>query len=50
MQDKIDRGEIPGVPNTASWELRKARERIREVGNGVDILRRANGMLESSPH
>ncbi len=28
-QDKINQGEIPGVPITASRELRKARKRIR---------------------
>jgi len=30
-QDKIDRGEIPGVPLAESREMRKARKRIRET-------------------
>ena len=47
-QDKIDRGEIPGVPLAESRELRKARKRIRELENGVEILRRAHDMLGSS--
>ena len=32
-QDKIDRGEIPGVPLAESREMRKARKRIRELEN-----------------
>jgi len=48
MQDKIDRGEIPGVPIAESRELRKARKRIRELENEVEILRRAHDMLGSS--
>ena len=39
-QDKIDRGEIPGVPLAESREMRKARKRIRELENEVAILRR----------
>jgi len=47
-QEKIDRGELPGVPIAESWELRKARKRIRELENEVEILRRAHDMLGSS--
>ncbi len=47
-QDKIDRGEIPGVPLAESREMRKARKRIRELENEVEILSRANLMLGSS--
>ena len=47
-QDKIDRGEIPGVPLAESQEMRKARKRIRELENEVEILRRAHEMLGSS--
>jgi transposase len=46
-QDRIDRGEIPGVSTAESRELRKARRRIRELETEVDILRRANAMLGS---
>jgi transposase len=44
-QDRIDRGEIPGVTTAESRELRKARRRIRELEAEVEILRRANAML-----
>ena len=46
-QDRIDRGEIPGVSTVESRELRKARRRIRELETEVEILRRANTMLGS---
>jgi len=46
-QEKIDRGEIPGVRIAESRELRKARKRIRELENEVEILRRAHEMLGS---
>ena len=48
-QDRIDRGEIPGVSTVESRELRKARRRIRELETEVEILRRANVMLGSEP-
>jgi len=44
-QDRIDRGEIPGRTTVESRELRKARKRIRELEDEVQILRRANVML-----
>jgi transposase-like protein len=44
-QDRIDRGEFPGVTTAESRELRKARRRIRELETEVEILRRANAML-----
>jgi transposase-like protein len=44
-QDRIDRGEIPGVTTSESRELRKARRRIRELEAEVEILRRANALL-----
>ena len=47
-QDKIDRGEIPGVPLAESREMRKARKRIRELENEVAILQRAHEMLGGS--
>jgi transposase-like protein len=44
-QDRIDRGEVPGVTTSESRELRKARRRIAELESEVEILRRANAML-----
>lgn len=47
-QDRIDRGEIAGVSREESRELRKAKRRIRELEEEVEILRRANAMLGSA--
>ena len=47
-QDRIDRGENPGVSAVESRELRKAKRRIRELEDEVEILRRANAMLGSA--
>ena len=44
-QDRIDRGEIPGVSTKESKELVKARRRIRELESEVEILRRSNELL-----
>ena len=44
-QDRIDRGEIPGVSTKESKELVRARRRIRELETEVEILRRANELL-----
>lgn len=44
-QDRIDRGEVSGVSTAESRELRKAKQRIRELEDEVEILRRANAML-----
>ncbi|MFC6916077.1 IS3 family transposase [Cellulomonas gelida] len=41
-QDRIDRGEIEGVPRTESAELRRARARVRELEREVEILRVAS--------
>lgn len=46
-QDRIDRGEVPGVSTAESRELRKAKRRIRELEDEVEILRRATAMLGS---
>ena len=40
-QDRIDRGEAPGVSNTESAELRAARRRIRELKTELVIVRQA---------
>jgi len=47
-QDRIDRGEIKGLSRAEARELRKARRRIRELENEVEILRRASVLLGSS--
>jgi len=44
-QDRIDRGEIPGVSTMESKELVRARRRIRELETEVEILRRAHELL-----
>lgn len=45
-QDRIDRGEIAGVTTGESRELRMARRRIAELESEVEILRRANAILD----
>lgn len=47
-QDRIERGEIKGLSRAETRELRKAKHRIRELENEVEILRRANALLGSS--
>ena len=44
-QDRIDRGEIPGVSTMESKELVRVRRRIRELETEVEILRRAHELL-----
>jgi len=44
-QDKIDRGELPGISTTEGAELKKAKRRIRELEMEVEILRRASKIL-----
>ena len=44
-QDRIDRGELAGTSTLESKALGKARRRIRELEDEVEILRRANAML-----
>jgi len=44
-QDKIDRGEVPGRSTAESKELVRARRRIRELENEIEILRRAHLLL-----
>ena len=44
-QDRIDRGEIPGVSTQESKELVRAHRRIRELETEVEILRRAHELL-----
>lgn len=50
-QDRIDRGEITGVPTSESADLRAARKRIRELEAELAILRQASKFLaEDKPH
>ena len=50
-QDRVDRGEIPGVSSTESAELRAARRRIRELETELVIIRQAARFLgEDRPH
>lgn len=44
-QDRIDRGEIDGVPTGESAELRAARRRIRELETDLLIVRQAAKFL-----
>ena len=44
-QDRIDRGEITGVPTSESAELRAARKRIRELERELAIIRQAATFL-----
>jgi transposase-like protein len=44
-QDRIDRGEIPGLSTKESKELVRAHRRIRELETEVEILRRAHELL-----
>lgn len=50
-QDRIDRGEIDGVPRAEGVELRRARARIRKLEREVEILRVVAKLLgEEAPH
>jgi transposase len=50
-QDRVDRGELPGVTTAESAELQRARKRIRELELQVEILTRASQFLtEERPH
>lgn len=44
-QDRIDRGGIPGIATAKSAELRKARKRIRELEQELEILKIASKFL-----
>ncbi len=50
-QDRVERGEIDGVPRAESAELRRARARIRELEREVEILRVASNLVgQDAPH
>jgi transposase len=49
-QERIDRGERPGVTTKESKELRVARRRIRELEAENEILRRAHELLGPGAH
>ena len=44
-QDKVDRGEMPGVSSRESAELREARRRIHELETELLIVRQAAKFL-----
>lgn len=44
-QDRVDRGESPGLRTTESAELHAARRRIRELENELVIIRQAAKFL-----
>lgn len=49
--DRIDKGEIPGIATAESAELRKARKRIHELEQELEILKIASKFLgEEAPH
>ena len=45
-QDQIDRGVRPGVTTPEGTELAKARKRIRQLENEIEILKRAAKLLD----
>jgi len=49
-QDRIDRGEIPGITTAESAELTRAKRRIRELETEIEILGRANKLLGKDTH
>lgn len=50
-QDRIDRGEIPGISTSESVELTRARKRIHELEQELEIVKRAARLLgEDAPH
>ncbi len=50
-QDRIDRGERPGVTTSESAQLRAARKRIRELETELAIVRQAATFLDQDkPH
>ncbi len=50
-QDRIDRGEISGISTSESVELTRARKRIHELEQELEIVKRAAKLLgEDAPH
>ena len=50
-QDRVDRGEQSGRSTSESIELRRARNRIRELEQELEIVRAASKLLgEDRPH
>jgi transposase-like protein len=48
-QDRIDKGEAPGLSRREHEELRLAKRRIRELESEVAILKRAKELLKDPP-
>ena len=50
-QDRIDRGEIPGLSTVEHAELTRAKRRIRDLEQELEIVKRAAKLLgEEAPH
>lgn len=50
-QDRIDRGEIPDISTSESVELTRARKRIHELEQELEIVKRAAKLVgEDAPH
>ena len=47
-QERIDRGELPGLSSEEREELRAARARIKELETEVGVHRRATELLKES--
>ena len=47
-QERIDRGELPGLSSMEREELRAARARIKELETEVAVHRRATELLKES--
>ena len=45
-QDRIDHGEKPGLSSTESVELNRARARIRELEDELEITRKASALFD----
>jgi transposase-like protein len=44
-QDRIDRGELPGLSSSERSELALARQRIRELETELEITRKASALF-----
>jgi transposase len=47
-QDRIDRGELPGLSSVERSELAVARRRIRELETELEITKRASALFAES--
>ena len=50
-QDRIDRGEIPAISTAENVELTRARKRIHQLEQELEIVKRAAKLVgEETPH